>query len=63
MWLSKNERKLLAIYAERAESYGKSCEVGNEEIIRLMNLKDERELINLKSKLEFLRLLIFPSFV
>jgi len=60
VWLPTKERKLLAIYAERAESYGKAFMVSNEEIIKFLNLKDERELFNLESKLWFKGFLNFP---
>lgn len=61
MWLPKKERELLAIYAERAESYGKACEISNDELIKTLGLKDERELLTLKSKLEFRGLLYFST--
>ncbi len=61
MWLPKKERKLLAIYAERAKNSGIACEVSSEEIIRLLDLRDELELFRLKTKLEFKGMLTFST--
>ncbi|MBN1805652.1 MAG: hypothetical protein JW837_10405 [Sedimentisphaerales bacterium] len=62
MWLPKKERELLAIYAERAESYGKACEISNDELIRTLGLESEEELFTLKSKLEFRGLLCLSTY-
>ena len=61
MWLPKKERKLLAIYAERAESSSKTCMVSDSELIRLLDIERVRELFNLKSKLRFRGMLTFST--
>jgi len=61
MWLTRRERKLLAIYAKRSESYNKDCEVSDSDLIKSLSLRDVRELISLKSRLKGRGLLTFSS--
>jgi len=61
MWLPRKERRLLAIYAKRSESYNKDCEVSDSDLIKLLALRDVRELISLKSRLKGRALLSFSS--